>query len=64
MASPPSVFEVITAREAFDRGARKYPVDTPARAANAKARASQQVAKGDLSSSAAGKIDAKGTDLK
>ena len=38
---------------------RKYPVDTPARAANAKARATQQVAKGNLAPSTAKKIDAK-----
>ncbi len=38
---------------------RSYPVDTKARAANAKARATQQVAKGNLSPSAAGKIKAK-----
>jgi len=38
---------------------RKYPVDTPARAANAKARATQMVKKGKLSESAKAKIDAK-----
>lgn len=38
---------------------RKYPVDTKARAANAKARATQEVAKGNLSSSKKSKIDAK-----
>lgn len=38
---------------------RTYPVDTPARAANAKARATQQVKAGNLSSSAAAAIDAK-----
>jgi len=38
---------------------RKYPVDTKARAANAKARATQMVAKGRLSKSAEKKIDAK-----
>ena len=37
-------------------GSRKYPVDTPARAANAKARATQQVAKGNLAPSTAAKI--------
>lgn len=40
-------------------GQRKYPVDTPGRAANAKARAAQQVKKGNLSPSSAAKIDAK-----
>jgi hypothetical protein len=38
---------------------RKYPVDTKARAANAKARATQQVKKGNLSPSSKAKIDAK-----
>lgn len=38
---------------------RSYPVDTKNRAANAKARATQQVKKGNLSSAAAAKIDAK-----
>lgn len=38
---------------------RKYPVDTKARAANAKARATQMVEKGKLSESAKKKIDAK-----
>lgn len=40
-------------------GQRKYPVDTRARAANAKARATQQVDKGNLSPSAKARIDAK-----
>lgn len=40
-------------------GKRKYPVDTPGRAANAKARATQMVKKGKLSSSAAAKIKSK-----
>jgi hypothetical protein len=40
-------------------GKRKYPVDTRARAANAKARATQMVNKGKLSESAKDKIDAK-----
>lgn len=40
-------------------GERKYPVDTKARAANAKARATQMEEKGKLSSSAKSKIDAK-----
>jgi hypothetical protein len=40
-------------------GERKYPVDTKARAANAKARATQMVEKGKLSESAKQKIDAK-----
>lgn len=37
----------------------KYPVDTKARAANAKARAAQMVNKGKLSESSKEKIDAK-----
>jgi hypothetical protein len=40
-------------------GARKYPVDTKARAANAKARAKQQLNKGKLSKSAYSKIVSK-----
>ena len=40
-------------------GQRKYPVDTRARAANAKSRATQQVKKGNLSPSSAAKIRAK-----
>lgn len=40
-------------------GARKYPVEDKAHAANAKARATQQVEKGNLSSSAKAQIDAK-----
>lgn len=38
---------------------RKYPIDTKARAANAKARATQMVDKGKLSEGAKKKIDAK-----
>ncbi len=38
---------------------RSYPVPDKAHAANAKARASQQAAKGNLSASAKAKIDAK-----
>lgn len=37
----------------------KFPVDTPGRAANAKARATQQVKKGNMSPSAKNKVDAK-----
>jgi len=37
---------------------RKYPVDTPARAANAKARASQQKNAGSLSAAEQAQIDA------
>lgn len=40
-------------------GERKYPVDTKARAANAKARATQMENKGKLSASSKAKIDAK-----
>jgi hypothetical protein len=42
---------------------RKYPMDTRGRAANAKARATQQVAKGNLSPSSAAKIRAKANRL-
>lgn len=38
---------------------RSFPVPDKAHAANAKARASQEVAKGNLSKSAAAKIDSK-----
>jgi hypothetical protein len=40
-------------------GSRKYPMPDKSHAANAKARASQMVAKGKLSSSAKAQIDAK-----
>lgn len=40
-------------------GSRKYPMPDKSHAANAKARATQMVAKGKLSSSAAAKIRAK-----
>lgn len=40
-------------------GERKYPIEDKAHAANAKARASQQVNKGSLSPSAAASINAK-----
>lgn len=40
-------------------GSRKYPVQDKAHAANAKARATQQVNAGNLSSSAKAQIDAK-----
>ena len=40
-------------------GERKYPVDTRARAANAKSRASEMEKKGKLSSSSKAKIDDK-----
>lgn len=40
-------------------GERKYPMPDKSHAANAKARASQMVKKGKLSSSAKAKIDAK-----
>lgn len=40
-------------------GSRKYPMPDKAHAANAKARATQMVAKGKLSSSSAAKIRAK-----
>lgn len=40
-------------------GSRKYPMPDKSHAANAKARATQQVAKGNLSSSAAASIRSK-----
>lgn len=40
-------------------GQRKYPMPDKSHAANAKARAAQQVAKGNLSKSAEKRIDAK-----
>jgi hypothetical protein len=40
-------------------GSRSYPLDTPGRAANAKARATQQVKKGRLSKSAAAQVKAR-----
>jgi hypothetical protein len=40
-------------------GQRKYPMPDKSHAANAKARATQQVAKGNLSSSSAAKIRVK-----
>jgi hypothetical protein len=40
-------------------GSRKYPMPDKAHAANAKARATQQVSKGNLSPASAAKIDAK-----
>lgn len=40
-------------------GSRKYPMPDRAHAANAKSRATQQVAKGNLSSGAAARIRAK-----
>lgn len=44
-------------------GLRKYPMPDRAHAANAKARATQMVAKGKLSSGAAAKIRAKANRL-
>ncbi len=44
-------------------GSRKYPMPDKSHAANAKARASQQVKKGNLSKSAEAKIDAKANRL-
>ena len=44
-------------------GERKYPMPDKSHAANAKARASQQVAKGNLSSSSKSKIDAKANKI-
>lgn len=44
-------------------GQRKYPMPDKAHAANAKARATQQVKKGNLSPSSAAKIKAKANRL-
>ena len=44
-------------------GAKKYPMPDKAHAANAKARATQQVEKGNLSPSAKSKIDAKSNKI-
>lgn len=44
---------------AFAGPGRSYPVDTKARAVNAKARATQQVKAGNLTKSAKAKIDTK-----
>ena len=44
-------------------GEKKYPMPDKSHAANAKARATQQVAKGDLSESAKQKIDAKANKI-
>ncbi len=44
-------------------GERKYPMPDKAHAANAKARASQQVKKGKLSASAKASIDAKANKI-
>jgi hypothetical protein len=44
-------------------GERKYPMPDKSHAANAKARASQQEAKGNLSASSKAKIDAKANKI-
>jgi hypothetical protein len=44
-------------------GERKYPMENKAHAANAKARATQMVAKGKLSASSKEKIDAKANKI-
>jgi hypothetical protein len=49
----------IPAKEFGMPGERKYPMPDRSHAANAKARATQQVKKGNLSESAAAKIRAK-----
>lgn len=49
----------IPASEFGEPGARKYPMPDKGHAANAKARATQQVKKGKLSSAGAAKIKAK-----
>jgi hypothetical protein len=50
-------------KAAFAGPDRSYPVDTAARAANAKARATQMVAKGKLAPSSAAKIKAKANKI-
>lgn len=44
-------------------GSKKYPMPDAAHAANAKARATQQVEKGNLSPSSKAKIDAKANKI-
>jgi len=44
-------------------GERKYPMPDPSHAANAKARATQQVKKGNLSPASKAKIDAKANKI-
>lgn len=44
-------------------GSRKYPIDTKGRAANAKARATQQFKKGKISKSTKNKIHAKANSV-
>ena len=44
-------------------GSRKYPMPDKSHASNAKARASQQEAKGNLSASSKAKIDAKANKI-
>ena len=44
-------------------GSKKYPMPDKAHASNAKARATQQVKKGNLSPSAKAKIDAKANKI-
>lgn len=52
---PTSKFALPKGTKSSD-GAPAYPVDTPGRAANAKARATQMLAKGKLSPEAAAKV--------
>jgi hypothetical protein len=49
----------LPAKSFGEPGSRKYPMPNRSHAANAKARASQQAAKGNLSKSEEAKIDAK-----
>lgn len=49
----------LPAKDFGEPGARKYPMPDKAHAANAKSRAAQQEAKGNLSASARARIDSK-----
>lgn len=51
--------KALPAKDFGEPGKRAYPMPDRSHAANAKARASQQEAKGNLSASAKAKIDAK-----
>ena len=58
-----SARKAIPSREFGLPGKRKYPMPDKAHAANAKARATQMVAKGKLSPASAAKIRAKANSL-
>ena len=55
----PTARKAIPKSEFGEPGSRKYPMPDKSHAANAKARATQMVAKGKLSSGAAAKIRSK-----